>query len=172
MISRRASSPSALVVAVPEARRAVRLAGGSAGGWRALAPHVTLLWPFVPASAVSPALVAELAAAVAGHRAFGASFGVVGEFPDAAYLAPDDPAPFVALTEAIVARWPEHPPYEGRFPEIVPHVTLREGGPLAPEVARAIVATLPVSSRVLEVRLAVPTPFRDWRTVARLGLDA
>ena len=148
----------------------MRQAGGRAGRWRALAPHVTLLWPFVPARAVTPALTAELGRIVTRHRAFDASFGAVGAFLDAAYLAPDDPGPFVALTEAIVERWPDLPPYEGRFAEIVPHVTLREGAPLAPEVARAIEATLPVTSRVLEVRLAVPTRVRGWRTVARLGL--
>ncbi|HEX3455421.1 MAG TPA: 2'-5' RNA ligase family protein [Gaiellaceae bacterium] len=40
------------------------------------------------------------------------------------YLAPVPAEPFSALTEAVVGRFPEHPPYGGAFEYAVPHLTV------------------------------------------------
>jgi hypothetical protein len=40
------------------------------------------------------------------------------------YLPPEPPEPFVALTEALVAAFPEHPPYSRQYDEIVPQLTV------------------------------------------------
>jgi hypothetical protein len=44
-----------------------------------------------------------------------------------AYLAPKPSAPFVALTEALVAEFPKFPPFAGEFPTIIPHLTVAHG---------------------------------------------
>ena len=43
------------------------------------------------------------------------------------YLAPDPPEPFSRLTEAIVERWPDYPPYEGIHETVIPHLTVAYG---------------------------------------------
>jgi hypothetical protein len=45
------------------------------------------------------------------------------------YLAPEDPAPLNALTEAVAHAFPEHPPYEVAFEEVVPHLTVGHDHP-------------------------------------------
>jgi hypothetical protein len=88
------------------------------------------------------------------------------------YLAPRPAAPFRALTAAISARWPEAPPYEGQFPDVVPHLTVAHGQEPAvldmiePEVA----ARLPVAARIESVQLMTYTGdhWEDVRTF-RLG---
>ncbi len=162
--------PTALVVAVPEASGLVRLAGGPGGARRQLPPHVTVLWPFLAAADVDRATLDALAGLFAAEAPFDASFATIGAFPDAVYLAPDDPSPFVALTGAVARRWPDRPPYEGRFASVVPHVTLRFGPSLPPGVDPA--PLLPVTARVGEVLLARWTRLRGWRPVARFPLGA
>ncbi|HEX9447458.1 MAG TPA: 2'-5' RNA ligase family protein, partial [Dongiaceae bacterium] len=40
------------------------------------------------------------------------------------YLAPDPDEPFRRLTLAIWKLLPDHPPYDGKHPEIAPHLTV------------------------------------------------
>ncbi len=69
-------------------------------------------------------------------------FGSGEAFPaNVVYLAPDPAEPFVALTEALAAAFPDCPPYGGAFDEPVPHLTIghtRSAGrtPHAPGGAR------------------------------------
>ncbi|MFI6566135.1 2'-5' RNA ligase family protein [Streptomyces sp. NPDC050534] len=42
-------------------------------------------------------------------------------------LVPEPDTQLRQLTEAISDRWPEAPPYGGRFAEIVPHLTIAQG---------------------------------------------
>jgi hypothetical protein len=48
----------------------------------------------------------------------------VGRFPGVVYLAPKPAAPFIALTQAVVERWPDDQPYGGAYEEIIPHLTV------------------------------------------------
>ena len=89
--------------------------------------HITLLFPFLPASALDHAVRDRLAAIAATVAPFEVGFRRVARFPDAIYLAPEPAMPFRDLTSAIVAMWPEHPAYAGRYDEIVPHLTIAEG---------------------------------------------
>ena len=56
---------------------------------------------------------------------------------------------FVALTEAVASKWPEHPPYEGIHDEVIPHLTVAHTGKGASfDAIRARVkADLPIESR-------------------------
>ena len=82
--------------------------------------HVTLLFP-CPGDAEA---IRDVLEPFAG---FEVEFRETRRFPDVLYLAPEPGRPFVEMTEALVARFPEWPPYEGRFDEIVPHLSIAAG---------------------------------------------
>ena len=89
-------------------------------------PHVTLLYPFVPAEVAEGSLdgLRELFDAA---PSFAVSFRELRRWPEMAYLAPEPPEPFTRLTEAIAGRWPAHPPYEGIHDVVIPHLTVAYG---------------------------------------------
>jgi 2'-5' RNA ligase len=116
--------------------------------------HVTLLYPFVPAEAVDEALLAELGALFARFEPFDFTLTRTARFPRVLYLAPEPAARFIELTEAIMARWPEYPHWEGMFDEIVPHLTVAEGEPEVLDAAEAdVVPGLPVAAQAREAVL-------------------
>jgi 2'-5' RNA ligase len=166
---------TAVVVVVPEAQPlydAWRHRWDPAPG---IPAHVTLLFPFRPAAQVDEALLAELRALFAEVKSFDVEFGRVGRFEEVAYLAPDPAEPFVALTRALVDRYPEHPPYgdEG-FDEIVPHLTIvnRVTPALRDEVAAALAEHLPVRAHVREATLLEEDEAGVWRSRATFALGA
>jgi len=56
---------------------------------------------------------------------FGFELTHLAEFDGAVfYLAPDPSEPFVAITEALWDRFPDHPPFGGQFETIVPHLSV------------------------------------------------
>ena len=96
-----------VVVLVPEseplvARLRARYDGSAAWGMPA---HVTVLFPWLPAAA--PQARADLRHVAAGIPAFDAELSDVGRFPQTVWLKPTPTASFLALTEAVWARWPE-----------------------------------------------------------------
>ena len=91
---------------------------------RDLPPHVTVLWPFLPAEEVDEAVERELEALLADVAPFGFALTHVSGFTDVAILAPEPAEPFVALTELLWHEWPECPPFGGAYEEIVPHLTV------------------------------------------------
>lgn len=103
-------------------------------------PHVTVLFPWLPQPTVSPDELAALEHLAAATPAFEAALTRVGRFPGVAWLAPEPVAAFAALTRSVFARWPQTPPYEGRFAEPVPHLTVADGQP--DEVIDAVAAEL------------------------------
>ena len=124
-------------------------------------PHVTLLIPTPP----------DLDAAVdalSPFAAFEVTFAGFGRFPGTLWLAPDPAAPFVAMTEALVAAFPDHAPYGGEFTGITPHLTVAEGDELDAAEA-AIAAALPLTSRASSVTLFEQVA--DDRWVERAEFD-
>ena len=135
--------------------------------------HITVLYPFAPATMVSDALVARVTETVGRCEAFEFSLVSIGWFDDrVVYLAPEPVEPFLALTAAIISAFPEFPP-SGAFVDPIPHLTLgrgRDTGRLR-EAGRDVPSQLPVRSRVREVSLMIRS--RDtgrWGTRARLPL--
>ncbi|MGW5354063.1 2'-5' RNA ligase family protein [Streptomyces sp. NPDC004031] len=148
---------TALVVRVPEADPAV-------GGWRerydpsaraGVPAHVTVLVPFLDGNRLDRATRADLAALLAGRPAFDVAFRRCGRFPGVLYLVPEPDGPLAELSVAVAARWPEAPPYGGRFAGVVPHLTVADGQDEAvlADVEAALAARLPVASRVRAVDL-------------------
>ncbi|WP_234359961.1 2'-5' RNA ligase family protein [Streptomyces sp. DSM 15324] len=164
---------SGLIVRVPEAEPLVRawrerLDPSAAAGVPA---HVTVLFPFLDASRLDEGVCAAIGEVMGRHASFEARFDRCGRFPGVLYLAPETGAGFRSLTEAIVERWPEHPPFGGRFDEVVPHLTVAQGQDEAVvEKAEAdLLAGLPVVTRVSAVDLLVHDGTR-WRRRAAFPL--
>ena len=105
-----------LVIPVPEAQPF------------AVHPHVTLLAPFGSRARVDdPALHSELQGFFGSVPAFDFVLVEVRKFPAGFfYLAPEPAARFRDLTHALAARYPDFPPYEGQFTNVIPHLTLDE----------------------------------------------
>ena len=91
-------------------------------------PHVTILYPFVPADGLTPEVRSALATEAGDFEPFEVRFKRVERWPGVVYLAPMPAASFTALTNAVAQRFPGHPPYEGEFDEVVPHLTVVEVG--------------------------------------------
>jgi hypothetical protein len=154
---------TAVILPVPEAGRVVP-------EWTlAMEPHVTVLYPFVPASAIDDALIGALREVLARVPAFDLALATVRRFPGVLYLAPEPAAPFVAMTEACARRWPQHPPYEGAFPDVIPHLTLAEG-PEPPGLAERAAGLLPIRARAEAAWLMAPSAGGGWERRAPLPL--
>jgi 2'-5' RNA ligase len=154
-----------VIVTVPEAEPVV-------GEWRmrytldapsGIPPHVTVLFPFVPSEQVAEVEV-RVAEVVAAAPAFDLAFRRTARFPEVLYLDPEPAEPFLALTAAIAAEWPEHPPYEGAFDTGIPHLTVAESedSALLDRISAEVNLHLPVETRVHETSLFVEDDTGRW----------
>jgi hypothetical protein len=153
---------TALIVPVPEAEPQIgelRLAHDSSAA-RGVPAHVTVLFPFLDTAELDESALADL---ISRFPAFDFELDRVERFPDGAtWLHPSPSLPFVDLTAAVWQRWPERPPYEGAFDEVIPHVTISET-PLDVQLE------LPIAARAREVTL-IEEDERSGRWAARLHL--
>ncbi|UQI46025.1 2'-5' RNA ligase family protein [Streptomyces sp. HU2014] len=164
-----------LIVRIPEAEPAVR-------GWRerhdpsaraGVPAHVTVLFPFLDESRTDPRVRSALAEVLGSHRAFDLRFERCGRLPGVLYLVPDPDTRLRHLTEAIADRWPEAPPYGGRFAEIVPHLTIAQGqeDAVLEKIEADLADRLPFVSRVSSVDLMVYDGTK-WHERASFALGA
>jgi 2'-5' RNA ligase len=166
---------TALVVVVPAAQAiydAWRERWNPAPG---IPAHVTLLFPFRPAALVDDELLEELRELFAAFDEFEAEYAGVRRFEEVVWLAPEPAERFVSLTNALLARYPEYPPYgDDEVDEIVPHLTIvnRASPELMDEVASALVHKLPLRDPVSEVTLLEEDEHGAWRPRARFPLRA
>ena len=143
---------------------------------RGVPAHVTVLFPFVPPERLDPQVVSRVAAAVRSVPPFDCAFLRTAWFPgDVLYLAPEPGEPFRLLTAAVFAAFPEFPPYDGAYDDIVPHLTI--GHPplgTSTQLRRAEAALapqLPVRTRVDRAWLMSGTPVPgSWRVLDELPL--
>lgn len=133
--------------------------------------HVTVLFPFLHESQIDGGILAALDGVIGRHEPFEVRFRRCGRFPGILYLAPEPDTAFRGLTEAIVDRWPETPPFGGQFAEIVPHLTIAQGQDEAvlDEAEAGLRGQLPVVARVASVDLMVHDGSR-WRQRASFVL--
>ena len=154
-----------MIVPVPEAEAAVgalRLAHDPAAALGVPA-HVTIVAPFAP-----PDLVDEngLAGLVSVFPAFDFTLDRVERFDDGAvWLHPEPSWRFADLIAAVVERWPDYPPYEGAFDEVIPHLTVSMT-PIELDLP------LPIVCRAREVVLVEEDEHGGrWTTRSRFTLD-
>jgi 2'-5' RNA ligase len=128
-----------------------------------LPAHVTVLYP-------APGDVVALTEVLAPFAPFDVSFARLDRFPGILWLAPEPAEPFVALTEAVVARFPSFPPYGGRYPSIIPHLTVAAA--LLEETAVLVQPLLPLRAYVDTVVLYESADGRHWQELQTFDLDA
>ncbi|MFC9592082.1 2'-5' RNA ligase family protein [Streptomyces sp. NPDC056944] len=148
-----------LIVRIPEAEPSVR-------EWRerldpsaraGVPAHVTVLFPFLEESRIDVLVYSALADVLGSHQTFDLRFERCGRLPEVLYLVPEPDTQLRQLTEAIADRWPEAPPYGGRFAEIVPHLTIAQGqeDAVLKEIEADLAGRLPFTSHVSSVELIV-----------------
>ncbi|WP_371618205.1 2'-5' RNA ligase family protein [Streptomyces sp. NBC_00454] len=148
---------TALIVRIPEAEPVV-------GEWRdrldhsaraGVPAHISVLYPFLDESRVTPSTLAALAALLHPLHAFDVRFERTGRFPGVLYLTPEPGDPLKHLTLAVAERWPEAPPYGGRYPGVVPHLTVAQRAQEATldAVETDLRGRLPFTARVRSVDL-------------------
>jgi 2'-5' RNA ligase len=163
---------SAIVVRVPLPPALARLR--ARWDWAAgvgVPPHVTIVFPFLPAARLGPDVRRTLAGLTTAQRPFDVRFAQVGRFPTVVYLAPHPSAPFSRLTDAIVDRFPDFPPYGGVHEVVTPHLTITESkeAPLD-RIAEQAEAALPFSHRVTTIEVIVEGGEGRWHPRWRIAL--
>jgi len=167
---------SGLIVEVPESEFAVAqhreaLDINARGGVPA---HFTVLYPFLQPEQIDETVLAHLGTLFADVPAFDIALTHTSWFDShVLWLAPEDPAPFRALTERVHAAYPDYPPFAGLYADVVPHLTVGHGEQLA-EMALAEIDVkqhLPIRSTARAVTLMTQDePDGAWTTAARFPL--
>jgi len=135
--------------------------------------HVTLLFPFLPADELTPAIRRRLAAIAAGARPFDVRFRAVRRFPGVIWLAPEPAEPFVTLTERIVVEFPGHPPYGGAHDAVIPHLTLGHGDEdVLARVERKVRGGVSFGDRVRAIELIAENGTDRWHRRWRIPLGS
>lgn len=119
------------MVRVPEAEPMVadlRAQYDAAARW-GMPAHVTVLYPWLREGEVNQQVLADLEALALDAVGFDAALSAVGRFAATLFLAPTPSSGFSALTDAVWKRWPELPPYGGRFDSVIPHLTVADAQP-------------------------------------------
>ena len=146
-----------LVALVPEADDALTVSNRLLPHDKRLtAPaHITLVYPFLPSSAVEAAK-AEMERFFAGLHpmSFKLNLGWFGR--EVLILIPDPAEPLIHLTQSILDQWPEYSYYGGLYDEIEPHLSLGFGtAELLEPIAVALEAYVPISVTIAAVTLLV-----------------
>jgi 2'-5' RNA ligase len=172
------SIESAVVVLVPEAETLVRpfrdrYDPSAAVGMPA---HITLLYPFKPPDEVGDAVLDRLRRCVVRFAPIQFDLTSIRRFPiEVLYLAPEPDEPFRRLTLAIWDWFPETPPYGGKWPNIVPHLSVaqvpdeQELGRIADDFGRVSQGVLPICATTAQVTLMDNRTGR-WLIRAKLSL--
>lgn len=151
---------SGLVLRVPEVDPVI-------GHWRqrfdsvaslGVPAHVTVLYPWIPAGLLTDDDLAAVTAIAAATDPIELTFAAFGRFPELLWLDPQPGTAILALIAAVTDRWPDYPPYGGRYgSRPVPHLTVADSA--NPAELEALVADveqlLPVPARIAELSLVV-----------------
>jgi 2'-5' RNA ligase len=160
---------SVLIVPVPAAEPAVAAwLGRDRVEFDGVPLHVTVMYPFLPARSVSPAVERAVAELARGIAPFPFTLARLGRFPGVHYLAPEPAAPFAAITELVRRAWPGCEPYGGRYDSVVPHVTIALGD-APPADPAGLERGLPISATADELWLLDHSQ-RGWVTRRRFPL--
>ena len=88
--------------------------------------HVTILIPFMPPEKITAQVLARAKAALKELSSFSFVLDKVGRWPETTYLIPDPATPFVQMTKALAAAFPDYPPYGGKHAGVAPHLTVAD----------------------------------------------
>jgi hypothetical protein len=151
---------SALLIPVPEVEPTV-------ASWReqldpaarrGIPAHVTALFPFVSPALLDSHTFQTLTTLVSTIESFECTFFSSAWFDDRVlYLAPTPDVGFRDITRQLVAAFPQCRPYEGKYDEPTPHLTIGDGA-LPNELRRveeALRPSLPILATARELWLMV-----------------
>jgi 2'-5' RNA ligase len=127
--------------------------------------HVTVLFPFMPATEIGDDVLVRLTALFQTLPAFEHTFAGTSWFGDEVlWLAPEADGVFRSLTRLVWEAFPAYPPYEAQFADVVPHLTIADHGPLEAMQAaeRTVQRHLPISTTTRAVTLIVEQPSGRW----------
>jgi 2'-5' RNA ligase len=155
---------------VPEAEALV-------GAWRAahdptaragVPAHITLVVPWVPPEQIKQDHFEELEELLGHQKPFDYSLAAVRWFGRRVlWLAPSPAAPFKHLTMLLAEHF-ETPPWQGEFPEVIPHLTVGLAGQARDsslsEAAEDLASKLPLRCRAGQVDVMVGDG-ADWTVV-------
>jgi 2'-5' RNA ligase len=168
---------SAVVVRVPAFDEPIATLRGRFGLPRkphGIGPHVTVMVPFLSQQEITDegglAALRDLCAAVAR---FDVTFARTARFPHVLYLAPEPAEPFIALTRALTARWPQIKLPAGKEKPVIPHLTVTTSRPpkVFHQVDEALRPLLPVRVQVEAAQLYL-FDGRRWAEHAQLPFGA
>jgi 2'-5' RNA ligase len=128
------TAESAILVALPELhefterwRSACEVAGDPPRPLsEVVPPHITVLVPWVP-DPKAPRAVAALREVAATSSPFEISFDSVAVWDDLVLFEPESDRLDGLLSE-VWEKFPDHPPYDGQFETVHPHVTVSTQG--------------------------------------------
>ena len=143
---------TSIVISTPEAEPLIGelSRAHTPAGRDAMWPHITLLVPFVPVGLIDGGVEERLASVLRGAEPFDYELVRPERFPDGVlYLAPEPVEPFVRLIHALIAAFPDYPPYDGVHDTIVPHATAAVSGDdgFLSRIAATLEPQLPVRCR-------------------------
>jgi 2'-5' RNA ligase len=142
--------------------------------------HITLLYPFKAPDEVGDIVLDKLRDCFACLEPIQFSLGKIQRFPvGVLHLAPEPDDPFRQLTLSIWNLFPETPPYGGKWPDIIPHLSLAQLAneqqltAIAGDFAKASQGKLPIHAIASEVALMENrSGRRRVRAMFGLGLRA
>ena len=170
---------TALVVLVPEADRLVgtfRNRHHADSVARGIPPHITVLFPFVPAAEVGREPVAAVRALAGVATAFEARLTRVATFDGHVWLEPAPRDRFVGLIREASAAFPSFPPYGGVHAGPVPHLTVGQASSstelsvIEAAARRELGSGLPLVFRVDALTLLEELADGSWRSARRFPL--
>ena len=136
--------------------------------------HVTLLYPFAPREELTDTVLADVRSFFASRPPLEFALTQVAAWPRVVYAVPEPDAELRDCMQALFARFPAWPPYEGIHPDVVPHATLGEDVDAAhvkADVERRLEAHLPRQYRIEEGTLLEEFAPDRWRERERFPLS-
>ena len=136
--------------------------------------HITVLYPFVPPDDVDQSVCDGITEVLSGVEEFDFALTGVNQFPDGVlYLTPEPTEPFVSITQALAAAWPEYPPYHGAYDTVIPHLSVAmANGSSAAKLEATLNGGLPLATRADVVWLMEGQPDARWAIRAVFPLSA
>lgn len=117
---------SVIIVPVPAAESVI-------GKWRnkydliashGMGAHITTLFPFKNSKQIDEKVLNKMKNFFSNVHTFEFSMTKINTFPEVIYLEPEPKEKFIELTKGIINIFPENPWFEGKFAEIIPHLTI------------------------------------------------
>ena len=139
--------------------------------------HITLLAPFKPPNELDERVLHDLRRCFERFEPVQFALSSIGRFPGELYLTPDPDEPFRQMTLAIWDRFPEAPPYGGKWASITPHLSVaaqisddQQLDRIAGDFEQASQGILPIQA-IVGSALLVENSSGDWlvRETFRLG---